>query len=458
MYASIVVADKSGLTATDQDVQEMIRRDPSFQANGAFSFARYRQLLLENGLSPERFESYLKRRLTLMRVGESVLVSAAWASPMELDMAVSDMTDEFTVKVARFAQSKKEADMVKVDENMMKKWYAENTNSIALPDRMKIRYVKFDATDAKVLAKMSVSENDMRDHYDVTVDKYTSTDTNGVETVKKFEEVKDEIEKELRLIAAAQYFETNVTARAYGQKAKKGSSRLDEIAKEDSLKVETSDWFTLDNKYVDGFMTYKSLILPGAQNFESAVAELDSSSEDLRYGIVTSPKAVWLIEKVAEDPKHVPTFDEAKKAIEPKVLRAAKADAFKAKVEAIAAKGVKEILATGKVSTNLTFTVADLKDRVFPDQTAITRAAMKLKKGEVSKFTLTSTGNALLVICEERKEGDAAKAMIVRSQVLNDVSMIQRRQIPESWRKWNLERMGFQPGEISSVETVKEEE
>lgn len=458
MYASIVVADKGGLTATDQDVQDMIRRDPSFQANGAFSFARYRQLLLENGLSPERFESYLKRRLTLMRVGESVLGSAAWASPMELDMAVSDMTDEFTVKVARFAQSKKEADMVKVDENMMKKWYAENTNSIALPDRMKIRYVKFDATDAKVLAKMSVSENDMRDHYDVTVDKYTSTDTNGVETVKKFEEVKAEIEKELRLIAAVQYFETNVTARAYGQKAKKGSSRLDEIAKEDSLKVETSDWFTLDNRYVDGFMTYKSLILPGAQNFESAVAELDSSSEDLRYGIVTSPKAVWLIEKVAEDPKHVPTFDEAKKAIEPKVLRAAKADAFKAKVEAIAAKGVKEILASGKVSTNLTFTVADLKDRVFPDQTAITRAAMKLKKGEVSKFTLTSTGNALLVICEERKEGDAAKAMIVRSQVLNDVSMIQRRQIPESWRKWNLERMGFQPGEISSVETVKEEE
>jgi hypothetical protein len=209
----------------------MIRRDPSFQANGAFSFARYRQLLLENGLSPERFESYLKRRLTLMRVGESVLGSAAWASPMELDMAVSDMTDEFTVKVARFAQSKKEADMVKVDENMMKKWYAENTNSIALPDRMKIRYVKFDATDAKVLAKMSVSENDMRDHYDVTVDKYTSTDTNGVETVKKFEEVKDEIEKELRLIAAAQYFETNVTARAYGQKAKKGEHYFYELCK-----------------------------------------------------------------------------------------------------------------------------------------------------------------------------------------------------------------------------------
>jgi parvulin-like peptidyl-prolyl isomerase len=154
----------------------------------------------------------------------------------------------------------------------------------------------------------------------------------------------------------------------------------------------------------------------------------------------------------------VPTFDEAKKAIEPKVLRAAKADAFKAKVEAIAAKGVKEILASGKVSTNLTFTVADLKDRVFPDQTAITRAAMKLKKGEVSEFVLPSPGNALLVVCEDRKEGDAAKVIAIRSNVREDVTMLQRRQLPEAWRKWNLNRLGFVPGELSYVEEQAVEE
>lgn len=458
MYAALVVADKGGMIATDSDVQQMIRRDPSFQMNGAFSFARYRQLLMENDLTPERFEAYLKRRLTLMRTGEAVLGSAAWASPMELDKAVSDMTDEFSVKVVRFAQSKKEADQVKLDDKMLKKWYDANTNSIALPERVKIRYVKFDATDPKTLAKMVVTENDMRDHYDVTVDKYTTSDTNGVEKVKKFEEVKGEIEKELRLIAAVQYFETNVTARAYGKKAAAGSSRLDEIAKEDSLKVETSDWFTLEGNYVDGFMKYISLVLPGAQNLAAAVAELDSSSEDLRYAVVTSPKSVWLIEKAEVSPKHVPTFEEAKKAISPKVLREAKADAFKAKVEAIAAKGVKEILAKGSLSTNVTFCVADLKPGQFPDQMAVARATMNLKKGEVSEFTLTTPGNALLVICEDRKEGDAAKAMIMRSQVREDVSMLQRRQIPEAWRKWNLNRMGFEPGEVSSVEITEVEE
>jgi len=82
---------------------------------------------------------------------------------------------------------------------------------------------------------------------------------------------------------------------------------------------------------------------------------------------------------------------------------------------------------------------------------------MSLKKGEVSEFTRTGVGKALLVICVDRKPGDAAKAMMLRSQVKDDLAMLQLRQIPEAWRKWNLERLGFEPGEISSVENVEEE-
>ena len=461
-YAALVVAGKGGLEATDSELQAVIRRDQSFQVNGQFSFQLYQRLLRENSVTPERFEEYLKRRLTLMRIGQTVLGSAAWSSPMELDQAVADMTDAFKVKVARFTQSKAEADAVKVDDAALRKWYADNTNSIALPDRVKIRYVKFDATGKDVQAKMTVTEDDIRDRFDITADKYTVKDTNGVESVKKFDQLtKDEkagIEKELRQIAAVQFFETNLNYRAYAVKAAKGSSRLDEIAKEDGLKVETSDWFSVDGAYQEGFMTRAYLICRGAQGFNEAVAELDSASEDLRYGVVSSDKAVWLIEKAETSAKHVPTFDEAKAAIRPRVLREARADAFKAAVEAVAKQGTKAVLATKDVSTNITFTVSDLKQGDFPDQMAIARASMKLKAGEVSDFTLTSPGRALLVVCEERKAGDAAKAMILRSQVQNDIQMLQLRQVPESWQKWNLERMGFKPGEVSSVDIVEEAE
>lgn len=460
-YAALLVAGKAGVEATDAEVQAIIRRDPSFQQNGGFSFALYQRALRDNGLTPERFEAFLKRRVTLMRLGQAVLGSAAWTSPMELDQAVADMTDTFTVKVATFTQSKKDADAVKVDDKTLKAWFEKNQKSLELPERTKIRFVKFDATNKDLLARMTVTEDEMRDRYDVTIDKYTSTDTNGVETVKKFEDVKAGIEKELRQIAAVQCLETNLNVRAYAQKAAKGSSRLDEIAKEEGLKVQTSDWFALDGGYQEGFMKRTYQICPGAKGFSEAVAELDTSSEDLRYAVVSSANAVWLIEKAETSPKHVPTFDEAKKAIGPRALRDAKADAFKAQVEAIAKKGAKAVEAVKGVSTNLTFTVSDLRqgtDSGIENAMAVARAAMKLKKGEVSEFTLTSPGHALLVVCEDRTAGDAAKAMVLRSQIRDELAMLQQRQIPESWRKWNLERLGFETGEISSVENPEEEE
>ena len=83
---------------------------------------------------------------------------------------------------------------------------------------------------------------------------------------------------------------------------------------------------------------------------------------------------------------------------------------------------------------------------------------MKLKKGEVSEFTLTGTGRAILVVCVDRAPGDAAKAMVLRSQVRDEIAMLQAQQIPDAWKKWNLERMGFTEGELSSTQDGEVEE
>ena len=457
--ALLEVARRNGIVATDSEVAQAIRTDRSFQQNGQFSFALYQGLLRENSLSPERFEEFLKRRLTAMKVAGTVLSgSASWASPMEIEQAVADMTDSYTVRVARFKQDKAEADAVKLDDDGLKKWYDENSKSLELPERIKLRMVRFDGAASNALASVTVTDDALRDHYDVTVDKYTTTDTNGVETVKKFEDVRAEVEKEVRLIESVQGLTTGLYSRVYGVKAAAGKSRLDEIAAESSAKVETSDWFALGGNYKDGFMKRASQICPGAQNFEEVVAELDSSSEDLRYGVVASDKEVWLVEKAETNAAHVPTFEEAKDIIRPRALAAAKADAFKAKVEAIAKKGVKAVLESGDVSTNITFTVCDMKSGDFPDQGAIVGAAMKLRKGEVSEFAPTGVGKAILVVCEDRVPGDAAKAQIWKLQVRSEVEALQRRQVPESWKKWNLDRLGFEPGEGASVVDAETEE
>ncbi len=458
-YAALLVAERAGISVSDDEVSEMIRRDPSFQQNGAFSFPLYSALLAENSITPERFEASLKRRMTLARLAQSVLGAATWCSPMELDQAVADMTDTYTVRVASFRQERKDADAVKLDDEGLRKWYDANTNSIALPERFKLRMVRYDATDTNVLARMTVTEDEMRDRYDVTSDKYTVTDTNGVEKVKEFEEVKGQIERELRQIAAVEFFRTNLNARAYGTKAADGASRIDEIAKEDGLKVDTTGFISIEGPQVDGFMTRASLVFPGAENLDETLAELDSSSEDLRYGVVASDRAVWLVEKDEVSPAHVPTFEEAKDAIRPRALRDARADAFKASVEALAAKGTNELFAAAKdVTTNLTFSVTDLRQGEFNDQLSVVRASMRTMKGELSEFTPTSPSRGIVVYCVDRVPGDAAKAMLLKAQVRGEVSSLQLRQVPDAWKKWNLERMGFEPGERSSVERAESEE
>jgi hypothetical protein len=451
IVAALSVANKDGIEATDIEVSEWIRRDPSFAIDGQFSFAKYQAILRENSLTPERYEAFLKRRLTMLRLSEAVLASASWASPMEIDRTVADLTDTYTVRVARFAQSTEDADKVKIDDADIRKWYDANTNSLALPERIKIRMVKFDATQPAILAKMVVTEDELHDHYDATIDRYTTTDTNGVESVKKFEDVKGQVEKEVRRIAAVQYFETNLNRLAYAVKSQKGASRLDEIATDSGLKVETSNWFSLEGGAVEGFSKSINSIIPGVEGFAASVAELDPSSDDLRYGVVRSDNAVWLIEKAETSPAHTPSFDEAKEAIRPRVLRDAKTDAFKASIDAIASKGTNAVLSTTVVSTNITFAICDLKAGDFADQNAVADVVRKLNKDEISSFKRTGMNTGLLVVCLDRVEGDAAKVLLVKDQIAADLTTLQRRQLPESWQKWNLESLGFESNETSSI-------
>lgn len=458
-YAALKVAAKNGIEATDEEVAEMIRRDPSFSQNGAFSFQIYQMLLRQNSLQPEKFEESLKRRLTLMRLNQAILGSAVWGSPLETEQALSDMVDTFTVKIARFRQSKKDADAVKLDDKALEKWYIDNTNSIALPERIKLRFVRYDANASNVLAKMIVTEDEMRDRYDVVSDKYTVTDTNGVETVKKFEEVKGEIEKELRLMAAVEFFRTNLNIRAYAVKAKAGSSRLDEIAAEDGKKVAVSDWMTLSDRYVEGFMHRIASVFPGAEAAAETIAELDSSSEDLRYGVIVSEKTVWLVELAETSASHVPSFKEAKSVITPRALSAARADAFKASIASLAEKGTNALFAAAyNVSSNICFSVSDMRQGEFSDQFAVARAATKLAKGELSPLSMTAPSRGLVVYCVDRVPGDAAKTTLLKSQIQNEVTSLQLRQLSEEWKKSNLERMGFTVGDMSSIESRQIEE
>lgn len=463
VYAALQTAEKDGITISDARLAERIRMMFSF--GDGFSSARYEQFVRERfQKTPMQFEDSLRLSL-ILRDGlmQTLLGAAVWVSPEEVERKLADFTDKYTVRVARFSQSAAEAKAVKVDDAGLKAWYDKNSDSLALPERMRIRFISYSASDTNLLAKMTVSEDEMHDYYDTSTERYTVKGTNGIETVKTFDEVKGEIEKELRRVAAVECLTTNLQRRAYanlaqGENAK--TSRLDEIAKADGKKVHTSNWFSLDGAVVSGFMVAPSKVLEGAHGFEETVAELDSESQDLRYGVLASDKEVWLIEKLDVSPAHTPTFEESKKFINTRALNDAKEEAFKASIAKIIAKGTNAVLSVKNVTTNLSFVVAEMAQGAFADQHAIASAAMKLNPGEISDLVLlpkVAAGaiHGLVVVCEAREPGDLITRSMREESIRAELMYSQLPNLYDVWLDDNLNRQGFTTTALSSIEEAE---
>ncbi len=471
--AALAVAKAAHLEASDDDVREAIRRDPSFGGEGGgFNLARYQMLLRENGMTPEMFEAYLKRRITLNKLQQVVLGSAAWVSPAELEGAINDVTDKFTVRIAAF--SDKDFDKVKLDDKMLEAYYKDNTNSIALPDLVTVKYVKFQADTPARLAQFKISDDEMHDRYDATSSRFETTGTNGVTVTKTFEEVKPILEKELQVIASVEAYRTNLLFRVYPQDPKLAADtktdRLEKIAAEEKAKVEVSKPFSLNGRgFVKGFMTRASAIAPGCAGFATTAAELDSDSPDLRYGVVAGTNCVYLMERASFTKAHVPTFAEAKEHIRADALADARAKAFKANVEKARALAAAE-LAKGKpfdakmlsgatvVTTSIVFSVSGLQRNSFADSMYVSQPTMKLAKGQLSDFIKTANPRrGLVVYVENREPGDAAQAQIVRAQLRDELGRGAAMALPAAWQEWNLNRMGYETTSMSSVTASDED-
>jgi len=463
--AALEVAKALHLTASDAEVREQISRDPSFRGqNGGFSLKAYQMLLRENGLTPEHFEAYLKRNLTLAKLSRAVLGSAAWVSPMELDGAIGDMTDKFTVRVAAFTD--KDAAKVTLSDAALEQYYKDNTNSIALPDCITVKYVKFQADAPARLAQFKITDDELHDHYDATSSRFETTGTNGVTVTKKFEEVKPILERELKVLASLEAYRTNLLFRVYPADAKADdkTDRLEAIAKAEKLPVKTSPRFSPDGRnVVAGFMSRPAAFAPGCEGFAAAAAELDPESADLRYGVVAGTNAVYLIERASFEKAHVPPFAEAKGVIRADALADARAKAFKAAVEKQRALAAAE-LAKGKafdakmfaganVSTSITFSVSSMNRGAFADGRYVAGPTMKLAKGQISEFVSTAIPTrGLLVYVENRVPGDAAQAQMLRGQLRDELSSAAAGMLPAAWNRWNLARLGFEATSAASVE------
>lgn len=78
-------AKSISLIASDEEVVEVIKSDPSFQEGGLFSSSKYKEVLARIGLTPEEYEEYIRRALSIQKL-LSFLNNGVYLSEKELEI------------------------------------------------------------------------------------------------------------------------------------------------------------------------------------------------------------------------------------------------------------------------------------------------------------------------------------------------------------------------------------
>lgn len=442
--AALYCVRQNGLTVGAEEVRNSLKSIPQFQGPNGFDMNLYRMTLAQQGVSPETFENIVTRSRSMQKI-DLLLSTANWISPMELEDELSAMTDRFSVQTATFSNEFAATDLPVSDE-MLQKYYAENSKNFALPDRVAVHYVAYPVTN--YMAHVNVTEDDMRDFYDGNLNQYTRTDTNDVSVTLPFEEVKEDILTELKMIEARHVASTSVVFNIFGKLINQEDGSIQKAAQEAGLAVQTSPLFDANAQ------------LPWverSQEFSSKAFELDAEDVSGRYNVAEGDNFIYLMELAEFSKAHVPTFEEVLTKIRPRVLAQERASAFEKKV-ATWREDLTRLMEKGQdfaaaatqigalnVSTALTYTVNDIQNNSFSNNYSIAYGAMALQKGETSEAIPIANSQALLVHVLERTPGDALAAEMMRAQIASSLAQRRHFNLTEEWLTWNLEQMQFEP-------------
>ncbi|MDR9454210.1 MAG: SurA N-terminal domain-containing protein [Spiribacter sp.] len=170
-------AEATGIQVSDADVATYIRSREFFESDGAFSVDRYRDVLQQNRLTPDRYEAQVRQDLTtnLLR---RVVESSAYTSDWELDRLIALQQQRREIGwVSVDADAYQDA--VELTENELEAWYADNAERFRRPARVKLRYLSL---DPEALAEeMTVSEAEIQAAYD---ERLASLEASGERTVR----------------------------------------------------------------------------------------------------------------------------------------------------------------------------------------------------------------------------------------------------------------------------------
>ncbi len=131
-------AEELGLLVSDEELLEVIKKDPNFQEDGKFSVRLYKETLQRINLTPEEYEEILRKSLMAQKVLKLV-ERGVYVLPEEVEIQKRYVSTLFSGKLYIVKPKDVKLDH-KPKEEELRKFYAENKEKYKEPQK-KVFYV-----------------------------------------------------------------------------------------------------------------------------------------------------------------------------------------------------------------------------------------------------------------------------------------------------------------------------
>ncbi|HEI8867405.1 peptidylprolyl isomerase [Serratia sp. AKBS12] len=155
-------AKKLGLSISDDQVKDAIRKAPYFQTNGQFDNAKYLDLLARMGYSPDNYAQSMRQQLLNQQVIQA-FGNSGFVLPSESEAMAALVLQERDVRLATIDLNALQAKQT-VSDDELKEYYNQHKNSFIAPEQVEVSYIPMDA--AAMQSKITVNDADISAYYD----------------------------------------------------------------------------------------------------------------------------------------------------------------------------------------------------------------------------------------------------------------------------------------------------
>jgi len=153
---------------SDAHLATYITGMPQFQKDGKFSQELYDQLLLQNKLTPKKFEAGIRSDL-LTQQAQDGISKLGFISSARADNTLKLLNQKRVVTVSEI-KTKDFIDQVKIDPAQVKAYYEQHKDKLRVPDQVKIEFLVLSASS--LVPTIKVDDEEVKKFYNDNASKF----------------------------------------------------------------------------------------------------------------------------------------------------------------------------------------------------------------------------------------------------------------------------------------------